>query len=318
MSRIHEALKRAAQENAKRTTLEPQATIIEEVESAGRSVEDAVKPKAEENRKVSEQPVVPVVPPRPVLRHAPVQSFDEILKNCSHPTWNLDPRINVFSETTLDKGSAERFRTLRSRLTQIASSRKLNRILITSSLPVEGKTFVALNLAQSMARQVNRRVLLIDADLRAPRVHIAMGAPSTPGLTEYLQGDTDELGIIQQGQEGNLCMIPCGMEAPNPSELLSNERLVKLFDWASNWFDWVLIDSPPTLPVHDASALADHCDGVLFIVRAGKTDYELAEKAVSEFRKKNLLGVVLNGVEKGEIYSDYYYDYDSSKSDRVE
>ena len=307
MSRIHEALKRAAQENTKRGSLEPEKAIFEEVENVGRNVAEPV-------RKI--EPAVAPAPP--AFRHAPAQSYEEILRNCSHPQWNLDPRMNVFSGTTLDKGSAERFRTLRSRLTQIASSRKLNRILVTSSLPVEGKTFVTLNLGQSMARQVNRRVLLIDADLRAPRLHVAMGAPSTPGLTEYLRDETDELGVIQQGQDGNLCMIPCGAEPQNPSELLLNERLVKLFDWASNWFDWVLIDSPPTLPVHDASALADHCDGVLFVVRAGKTDHELAEKAVSEFRQKNLLGVVLNGVEKGEIYSDYYYDYDSSKSDSDE
>jgi protein-tyrosine kinase len=149
-------------------------------------------------------------------------------------------------------------------------------------------------------------VLLIDADLRAPRLHTALGAPSTPGLTEYLRGEVNEYQVIQQGTEKNLCFIPYGSEASDPSELLSHERMRRLLEFVSPSFDWIILDSPPVLPVHDASILADLCDGVLFVLRAGATESVLAEKAVSEFRQKNLLGVVLNGTSRADSYGGYY------------
>jgi len=187
----------------------------------------------------------------------------------------------------------------------------LKRILITSSTPAEGKTFVAANLAQSFIRQENRRVLLIDSDLRASRLHLHVGAPDTPGLSDYLRGDADEYQVTQVEQDGNLCLIPGGSEVSNPSELLHSDRMRQLLERMSQIFDWIILDSPPALAVHDASILADMCDGVLFVVRAGSTDFELATKASSEFREKNLLGVVLNRVDKGDSYGGYYYGYGS-------
>jgi Mrp family chromosome partitioning ATPase len=86
----------------------------------------------------------------------------------------------------------------------------------------------------------------------------------------------------------------------------------------SQVFDWVILDSPPAMAVHDSSILADMCDGVIFVVRAGSTDFEVAQKASSEFRDKNLLGIVLNRVEKGDSYNDYYYGYDSTSGPRAQ
>jgi protein-tyrosine kinase len=136
-----------------------------------------------------------------------------------------------------------------------------------------------------------------------------LGAPLTPGLTDYLRGECDEFEVIQKGFDNNLCFIPGGNPVSNPSELLMGERMKRLLDMAAPIFDWIVLDSPPALPVHDASMLADLCDGVLFVVRAGQTDYQMAEKASSEFVNKNLLGVVLNCVEKGDAYGGYYYGY---------
>jgi capsular exopolysaccharide synthesis family protein len=210
-----------------------------------------------------------------------------------------------------DRIGAERFRTLRSRLYQIAGTQQLKKVLITSSIPAEGKTFVAANLAQSIVRQPDRRVLLIDADLRASRLHQSFGAPSGPGLTDYLRGEVDEYAIIQNGLEGNLCFIPGGQSVSNPSELLLRDKMKHLLDAMSEIFDWVILDSPPALPVHDASMLADICDGVLFVVRAGSTDSEIARRVSAEFRDKNLLGVVLNRVDSADTYNNYYYGYGS-------
>ncbi|MGC2531177.1 MAG: CpsD/CapB family tyrosine-protein kinase [Candidatus Acidiferrum sp.] len=214
--------------------------------------------------------------------------------------------MSVFAGADSKKIGAEPFRTLRSRISQIAETRKLKRILITSSVPAEGKTFVVANLGQSIIRQPDRRVLLIDADLRASRLHVALGAPSTPGLTEYLRGEVQEHEIIQSGPDENLCFIPGGHEVPDPSELLSTERMKHLLDVVTPMFDFVILDSPPAAPVHDPSLLADLCDGVLFVVRAGVTNFEIAEKAVAEFQEKNLLGVVLNAAERDAAYGQYY------------
>jgi capsular exopolysaccharide synthesis family protein len=207
------------------------------------------------------------------------------------------------------QGVAERFRTLRTRLYQIAGTRPLRRLLVTSSIAGEGKTFVASNLAHSIVQQPDMRVLLVDADIRASRLHTTLGAPSGPGLSDYLSGAADEFEIVQKGMEENLCLIPGGKQIPNPSELLLTERMKHLLDVFSPMFDWVVIDSPPVLPVPDASILSSLVDGVLLVVNAGSTHVALAEKAATEFHGNNLLGVVLNQVEKSESYGPYYYNY---------
>ena len=297
MSRIHDALKKAAEERASQPSASSLQTFVEVTEAISRSVQAGNElDTAATNRigKASKQPLV---------------RFEQLLKRCAHPKWTPDPRMSVFGGTDSKKIGAEPFRTLRSRLSQIADTRVLKRILITSSLPAEGKTFVAANLAQSIIRQPDRRVLLIDADLRASRLHVALGAPSTPGLSDYLRGEAEEYSIIQSGPDENLCFIPGGSQVSNPSELLPSDRMRHLLDVVTPMFDFVILDSPPATPVHDPSVLADLCDGVLFVVRAGVTDFEVAEKAVAEFREKNLLGVVLNGAEREAAYGQYYNHY---------
>ena len=295
MSRIHEALKKAAEQRAPAATDTPAPSILDVVPQVPVQRPAAILEDVKHSSPVM-KPVESTVPP----------SFEQISSRCVHPEWTLDPRFSVFTGLESDHSSAERFRTLRSRLSQARDTRPLKKILVTSSIPAEGKSFIASNLAQSFVRQADRRVLLIDADLRAPRLHTALGAPPTPGLTEYLRGEANEYQVIQQGRDQNLCFIPYGSEVSDPSELLSHERMRRLMEIVSPAFDWIILDSPPVLPVHDASILADLCDGVLFVVRAGATESVLAEKAVSEFRQKNLLGVVLNGTSRADSYGGYY------------
>jgi len=297
MSRIHEALKKAAAERASQPQTSSAQTFVDLTEGFSHSAEAGnerdTTPK-NGSAKADKQPIV---------------RFEQLLKRCAHPKWTPNPSMSVFGGTDNKKIGAEPFRTLRSRLSQIAGTRMLKRILITSSLPAEGKTFVTANLAQSIIRQPDRRVLLIDADLRASRLHVALGAPSTPGLTDYLRGEVDEYAIIQSGPDENLCFIPGGNQVSNPSELIPNDRMRHLLDVVTPMFDFVILDSPPATPVHDPSMLADLCDGVLFVVRAGVTEFEVAEKAVAEFREKNLLGVVLNGAKRETAYGQYYNHY---------
>ena len=205
-------------------------------------------------------------------------------------------------------GGSEQFRTLRSRLYQMRSNQPLRTLLVTSSIPTEGKTFVTNNLAQAIIRQPDRRALIIDADLRRSRLHVPLGAPSSPGLTDYLRGTADIISIIQQGQEGNLCFIPGGDEVTNPSELIANGRMKMLLDRLAPIFDWIILDSPPCLLVADASMLADLCDGVLLVTRAGVTPAGTAQRACQELRGRNVVGVVLNAMQGSHKYhSDYYY-----------
>src|SRR5262249_4146330 len=234
--------------------------------------------------------------------------FDDLRERCAHPEWNHDHNSNVFLNSNLSPHGAEQFRTLRSRLYQLRSSQTLRTVLITSSVPAEGKTFVTNNLAQAIVRQPDRRALIIDADLRCARLHVPLGAPSAPGLTDYLRGEADEMSIIQHGPEGNLCLIPGGNEVTNPSELLSNGRLKKLLDRLTPVFDWVLLDSPPCVPVADPSILAELCDGVILVVKAGSTPTDLAQKACQELSGRNIVGVVLNSVDKTSAYGSYYYE----------
>jgi protein-tyrosine kinase len=301
MSRIHEALKKAAEERSAQTVNRAASDLVD------LSIQEEIAGKPAVQEVIHEKP-------RLTAKADPgLQRFEEFAKRCTQVTWKVDPGVSVYSAHSNNSVGAEKFRTLRSRLYQIASAQPLKRILITSSTPAEGKTFVAANLAQSFIRQEDRRVLLIDSDLRASRLHLHIGAKETPGLSDYLRGDADEFQITQVEKNGNLCLIPGGSEVSNPSELLHSERMKQLLERMSLIFDWIILDSPPALAVHDASILADMCDGVLFVVRAGSTDFELASKASSEFHDKNLLGVVLNRVDKGDSYGGYYYGYGSQQ-----
>lgn len=302
MSRIHEALKKAAEERSAHLAKGVEKNLCDVPIDLNRSVTP---------ERTFATLLEPASSPAITEQIGPIE-YQELLKRCAHYDWELNGRNSVFHGSYAETGGAERFRTLRSRLYQIAGTRPLRRLLITSSVAQEGKTFVAANLAQSIAQQAERRVLLIDGDMRAPRLHSAMKAPRRPGLTDYLRGKISEYAAIQQGALENLFLIAAGQEVSGPSELLLNEKMRQLLDAVTPIFDWIIIDSPPAMPVHDASIMADLVDGVLLVVRAGSTAVEVAEKTAAEFREKNLLGVVLNQVDKADSYSSYYYTGDGT------
>jgi len=296
MSRIHEALKRAELERAAAQNggaggvpPDPQAIVQNGSGNGGTSA-------ATRESK----------PAGPAEQVSPFR-FDELQsRHRSHSTWNPDSSSDVFSPVHGGNG-AEQFRTLRSRLYQLRSSQPLHTLLVTSSLAGEGKTFVTSNLVRAIVRQAERRVLVIDADLRCSQLHIILGAPAAPGLSDYLRGGTDEPSVIQHGGAGNLCFIPSGNRASNPSELLSNGRFKTLLDRVTPAFDWVIIDSPPCLPVADAGVIANLCDGVLLIVRAAVTPSAVILKSRQELKERNVVGVVLNAVAHDALaYGSYY------------
>src|SRR6516164_2658768 len=299
MSRIREALKRAAEERSAQTGGRAE-DFVYILEGAPASVASPV-----EVGKFDLQPSTEFVNP----------DLNTLFAECRKVAWCFEPRFSVFADEENHRAGAEKFRTLRSRLYQISATRPLRRVLLTSSVPQEGKTFVAANLAQSIIRQADRRVLLIDADLRASRLNLTLGTKNEPGLSDYLLGEAAITKVLQVGEERNLCFIPGGKLVSNPSELLHSQKMKSLLERMGQMFDWVIVDSPPAIAVHDASILADMCDGVLFVVRAGATDFEAAQKAAAEFSDSKLLGVILNRAEKRETYAAYYYGY-SGDSDK--
>jgi capsular exopolysaccharide synthesis family protein len=301
MSRIREALKRAAEERSAQTGGRAE-DFVDILEGAPASVASPV-----EVGKFDLQPSTEFVNP----------DLNTLFAECRKVAWCFEPRFSVFADEENHRAGAEKFRTLRSRLYQISATRPLRRVLLTSSVPQEGKTFVAANLAQSIIRQADRRVLLIDADLRASRLNLTLGTKNEPGLSDYLLGEASITKVLQVGEDRNLCFIPGGKLVSNPSELLHSQKMKSLLERMGQMFDWVIVDSPPAIAVHDASILADMCDGVLFVVRAGATDFEAAQKAAAEFSDSKLLGVILNRVKKRETYGAYYYGYsgDGDKDD---
>ena len=305
MSRIHEALKKAEQERAASQAAstqpnltgsiaaEPLPTIVEEPSEsspAGTAAGGASFPEA-----------------MPSFGNS--YSLDALLARCPQLQWEPDEKTMLFFNGDESARGTEEFRTLRSRLYHAREKMTLKKILVTSALPKEGKSFTAANLAQVMVRQRGRRVLLVDADLRGPRLHAMLGTTPSPGLTDYLQGASDEFSIMQRGPMENLFFIPSGRQISEPAELVANGRLKFLLQRVEALFDWIVIDSPPAVPVADASILAKVCDGVVMVVRSNATPIDMARRAREEFPDQALVGVVLNGTDKEATpYSRYYYE----------
>src|SRR6202041_1043494 len=306
MSRIHEALKKAEQERAAQggPSQGSFAAPVAAEPPAGASAEEQP---IEISANVRERGGVPLTSAMPTF--ASPFSLDTLLGRCVPQQWSPDEKTMLFFHCDDSVRGTEEFRTLRSRLYHAREKMPLKKVLVTSALPKEGKSFTAANLAQVLVRQHGRRVLLIDADLRGPRLHMMLGTTSSPGLVDYLQGDCDEFSIMQRGPMENLFFIPSGQETSNPAEMVSNGRLKTLLQRVEALFDWIIIDSPPAVPVSDAGVLAKACDGVLLVVRSNTTPVDMARRARQEFPEDSLVGIVLNGANADAMpYTRYYYD----------
>ncbi len=287
MSRIHDALKRAEQERATSTGTHVEPTFDQP--------EFQHEPQPEG---------LPPLPPSASTVMSTMTSgfnYESLLARSPQTEWTPDARTMLFFQEDDSRLGAEEFRTLRSRLYQIREKMPLKRLMVTSALPKEGKSFVAANLAQVMVRQHGRRALLIDADLRNP-------GTQSPGLADYLLGECDEFGAIQRGPMENLFFMPAGRTVGSAPELLSNGRLKMFLQRVEPLFDWIIMDTSPVIPVSDATLVAASSDGILMVVRSNSTPSDLARRAREEFPDKLLLGVVLNGAPSGKhADSKYYY-----------
>jgi capsular exopolysaccharide synthesis family protein len=216
-------------------------------------------------------------------------------------------------ETLRDESSfvSEQFKTLKIRIGQASSNRALRVIAISSPEAKDGKSLISANLAISCSKDPGRRVIIIDCDMRNPTLHRLMGISPEPGLLGYLEGDCLQPYCYMRRHE-QLYIMTAGGIADNPVELLSLDKMRKLIGYLKATFDTIILDSPPFAPISDAQILTSLADGLILVVRSGKTTYSSIEKAFLSLDPQKLVGVVFNDVKPmlfGTHYDYKYYHY---------
>ncbi len=340
MSKIYEALLRAEQERTARES----APDAPSKSSNGRQPGTVWSTAAA----LAEAPAMPAVPPaEPTDGEAPAFEplidgrFHTPLPRTRHPVEPKPATVAVPAlvpaleavpfrswkpvlaqlPALLERGAAvEQFRSLRSRLQEFRELNTLKSVMISSGVPQEGKTFIAANLAISLARHDASRVLLIDGDMRRASLYKMLGCPNEPGLTEYLAGKATLTEVMQRARLDDreapvpnglqsLTFIGGGHEAGRAADLSGNDRFPDLMHTAAPLFDWIIVDSSPVNLVADGVNLSRACDGVLLIARGGVTKFEVAQRALTELKAAKMLGIVLNAVVDPPVASGYYgYD----------
>ncbi|MBI5055403.1 MAG: polysaccharide biosynthesis tyrosine autokinase [Nitrospirae bacterium] len=227
---------------------------------------------------------------------------------------------HLIAITQPDSPITEEYRRLKSILIRETKANFLNTIMITSSVETEGKTLTAINLAITLAQEIDHSILLIDADMRKPMVHHYLGIKCDNGLSDYLTRDMDVSEIMVKTGISNLILIPAGHPVENPVELLSSGKMKALMrEIKHRYMDrYVIIDTPPILPFADAISIGSTVDGVIFVVKEGRVDKRSIENAMNLIKDLKVLGVVFNNASMETLdgqYSRYYY-YNHRKQEK--
>ena len=211
--------------------------------------------------------------------------------------------ISLFNPQSFE---AEQFKILRSNLLYPGSGNPPRSLMVTSPMPGEGKSFVAANLAISVALNINRHVLLMDCDLRRPSIHTRFGFENVPGLSDYLSSGVSLSDLLIRTSIDKLTILPGGQPPDNPSELLSSERMSELLAEASERYQdrLIILDSPPPALTAETSVLARWVDGVVIVIKHGKTPREGVSDVIDKMGKDKIIGAVINNLE---VYSSQYY-----------
>lgn len=232
----------------------------------------------------------------------------------------LHTRLVLF--TNPQATGCEQYRTLRTQIFHAAERQPTQVIVLTSAIAGEGKTSTTLNLAWAIAQSKEKRVLVIDSDLRRPSVSSYLGLHGGLGLSEVINDERDALASIVRIADQSLYILASSREELQPTELLSRERVGELLDELRHYFDYILIDAPPVVPFADARLLANHADAVVMVVRAGLAGHNTIERAIEALPANRILGVVLNGADQvSEVgyygYYGYGYNYGRHKATRA-
>ena len=219
----------------------------------------------------------------------------------------------LVSITQQDGLGAEKFRLLGVRLRNMRANRALKRILVTSTIPEEGKSVVSANLSLVLARGGRTKTVLVEGDLRRPTLANRFGLGKLPGLVDALAGHKTLNEVIYQLEPTGLCVIPAGHPPENPLELMQSGRASAALDALSQFFEWVVVDSPPVLPLADTILWSKLVDGVLLVAREGKTEKRQLQKGLELLDRSRLLGVVLNASSSTD-HKNYYQRYTPAPS----
>jgi capsular exopolysaccharide synthesis family protein len=265
--------------------VEPQAKFVE---PQAKFVEPHTKFVEPQPRK-PEPPVVAPVTSGPTLARVP-------------PSVDVKP----VAPRTIDPASVEQYRRLAASLHSLQGQRGIKILMVTSSMPREGKTLTAVNLALTLS-EYRRRVLLIDADMRRPSVHELFGVPNRVGLGDGLRAPGTTLTLVNSTE--HLTLLTAGRPDPNPAAGLASERMRVVLKEAAERFDWVIVDTPPVGMLSDASLIGSFVDGVVFVVAAGTTERQVVERAINEIGRERIIGTVLNRVAStASPRHDTYYE----------
>ncbi len=276
MSRVHDALRRAEQAGTIFTAAPPPPPA-----ASDRVATATVEP-----------PRAPAKGLLEMVRSIPfVPSPDALIINPLHP----------------HNAPSEEFRTLRTRLNHMQSLQPIHTAVVTSPSPAEGKSFAAANLALAEAQLAGNFTLLCDFDFRRPIVHHLFQTDRSPGITEYLQGKVELHEAMRRIGDTNLFIMPAGEPVINPLELLNLKEVKELLDRLPSLFNWIILDSPPLLFAADANLLSTLCHGTILVVRIGATTIDSITRAMQSLCQNNVLGIVVNGARRGELYSKYTY-----------
>jgi capsular exopolysaccharide synthesis family protein len=211
---------------------------------------------------------------------------------------------------TVERASVEQYRRLAARLHLAQAEHGTRVVMITSAVASEGKTLTATNLALTLSESYNRRVLLIDADLRRPWVHELFRVPNLTGLNDGIRADTErKVPLIRVSEY--LSVLTAGRPDPDPMSVLASDRMRRVLADAARSFDWVIVDTPPVAVLSDAHLLAALVDTVVLVIKAGSTQFAAMNQAVTAVGRDRILGVVLNCADEGRHAAYNYYGYAS-------
>lgn len=242
-------------------------------------------------------PLMPLMPVMPVLSEpsadAPVETaVPAMVPSRTVANARLDRRLLAGAAT--DSVTAEQYRALRTRMLHADNGAAVNVVLITSPGRGEGKTLTAANLALTMAQEYQRRICLVDADMRHPQLHRLFGLPDGPGLSDVVSGRVALEDALVTIDDHQITILPAGRAHERPADLLSTTSMRRTLETLRSQFDRVVVDAPATTPLADVGILTPLVDSVLLVVRAGVTVKPAIHDAIAAIDASKLLGVVLN------------------------
>ena len=229
--------------------------------------------------------------------------------------------MKIISYTNPKSPIAEAYRSIRTNIEFSNIDKNIKIITITSTQPNEGKSTVISNLAAAFANLENKRVLIIDGDLRNPSVHKMFGVSNLNGITDILLGEKDVDKCLEKTKIKGLDILKVGKVPPNPSEMLQSNKMRNFIEVIKEYYDYVFIDAPPVGVVADASIISQYSDGVILLVGSNETDIDAAKVSKERLENvgANILGVVLNKFEsEGSAYGYYGYYYGNEEENKKE